>query len=333
MGLAPAAMVPEQGYAYTVALASPHPRLLRLGLGEPQAGARGAALTLIEDGRTLGPAGALHHDIRDQGGGRYALSGAELYFAASDNTDPRSNGRRYSVMVPMALTREAAWAAGLLSGLLLLVCWPTLATLATLASWATARTTAAWTTTVASASRAASVAASLAAAAMARFRPSLAAVAVSAAAGIGVAVGLPMVVVSHPLVIAPASVRPERGYAYTVEIAPPSRLLRLDLSEQAAGPRGAFLTLLENGAKLGPAGALHQDIRDQGAGRYALSHTHLYLSATDNSDPRSNGRRYALVVPMAPSPAAGCVAGLLGAVILLVRSALIRSRRRSERRT
>jgi hypothetical protein len=55
------------------------------------------------------------------------------------------------------------------------------------------------------------------------------------------------------------------------------------------------LIVYENGKKLGPAHTQHQDIRDNGSGRY--SHwggdpETLYFSSSDNTDPRTNGRNY-----------------------------------------
>ena len=50
---------------------------------------------LFEDDRPLGPAEALHDDIRQHGGGRYSLWGRSVYFSASDNSDARYNGRTY----------------------------------------------------------------------------------------------------------------------------------------------------------------------------------------------------------------------------------------------
>lgn len=56
-------------------------------------------LLLFEDGRELGPAHAPHVDIRTQGKGRFshwraALPGMGcLFFSASDNTNPSTNGR------------------------------------------------------------------------------------------------------------------------------------------------------------------------------------------------------------------------------------------------
>ena len=58
-------------------------------------------LTLLEDGKALGPAHSLHATIRTVGRGAYSYWGDEptLHFSASDNTDPNTNGRSYSVIV------------------------------------------------------------------------------------------------------------------------------------------------------------------------------------------------------------------------------------------
>lgn len=54
-------------------------------------------LMLYEDGRALGPAHAAHCAIRDTGQGRFSHWGAQIYFSASDNSDPTTNGRVYTV--------------------------------------------------------------------------------------------------------------------------------------------------------------------------------------------------------------------------------------------
>lgn len=56
-----------------------------------------SSLHLLEDGRTLGPAHALHQAIREEGAGRYSHWSGNLYFSSSDNTDPRTNHRVYEV--------------------------------------------------------------------------------------------------------------------------------------------------------------------------------------------------------------------------------------------
>lgn len=50
---------------------------------------------LFEEDRSLGPAEALHDDIRQHGCGRYSLWARRIYFSTSDNSDARYNGRTY----------------------------------------------------------------------------------------------------------------------------------------------------------------------------------------------------------------------------------------------
>jgi hypothetical protein len=63
----------------------------------------------------------------------------------------------------------------------------------------------------------------------------------------------------------------------------------------------SLLRIFENGIELGPAHSYHADIETLGQGRF--SHwestaitTALYLSTSDNTDPRTNGRKYTYVV-------------------------------------
>ncbi|WP_173983133.1 glycosyltransferase [Magnetospirillum sp. SS-4] len=54
-------------------------------------------MVVCENGRRLGPGHSLHDLIRQKGRGRYSHWGTTLYFSASDDSDPRSNGRRYTL--------------------------------------------------------------------------------------------------------------------------------------------------------------------------------------------------------------------------------------------
>jgi hypothetical protein len=60
-----------------------------------------STLRLFENVRELGPAHAAHYQIRDVGRGLFSYwsdpGGAVLRFSTSDNTDPRTNSRRYIV--------------------------------------------------------------------------------------------------------------------------------------------------------------------------------------------------------------------------------------------
>src|SRR6266545_4607572 len=64
------------------------------------------------------------------------------------------------------------------------------------------------------------------------------------------------------------------------------------------GDRSTKLT--ENGHILGPGGALHEDIRQMGQGRYSHLGGGLYFSTSDNSDPTANGRAYVVTITAKP---------------------------------
>jgi MoaA/NifB/PqqE/SkfB family radical SAM enzyme len=54
--------------------------------------------------------------------------------------------------------------------------------------------------------------------------------------------------------------------------------------------------LWEDERMLGPRESLHNEIRNLGSGRYSIWGRKIYFSSSDNTDPRRNGRRYALRV-------------------------------------
>lgn len=55
-----------------------------------------STLMLYEDGVMLGIAHSLHDHIQRYGGGRFCHWGPNLYFSASDGSDPNTNGREYA---------------------------------------------------------------------------------------------------------------------------------------------------------------------------------------------------------------------------------------------
>jgi hypothetical protein len=69
-----------------------------------RAGSQGVSrLTLLEDGKPLGPAHQMHDVIRNKGMGRFSHWGEGLHFSTSDNSDPRTNGRLYTILAPESL--------------------------------------------------------------------------------------------------------------------------------------------------------------------------------------------------------------------------------------
>lgn len=65
--------------------------------GVPSDADLGSTLVVLEDGVPLPHGHAAHDDIRTLGGGRYSHWGDTIYFATPDGSDPRHNGRAYTV--------------------------------------------------------------------------------------------------------------------------------------------------------------------------------------------------------------------------------------------
>ena len=77
------------------------------------------------------------------------------------------------------------------------------------------------------------------------------------------------------------------GFAYLTK-------LSLDIPSDLTAPSASALVLYENNIRLVPAHAPHEAIRQVGAGAYSHWGKDLFFSASDNSDPNSNGRQYSI---------------------------------------
>jgi hypothetical protein len=71
---------------------------------------RQSNLVISEDGKPLGPPHSAHFEVKEKGSGRYSHwvwpPGSMVIFSTSDNSDPRTNGRRYEIAarpVPFSL--------------------------------------------------------------------------------------------------------------------------------------------------------------------------------------------------------------------------------------
>jgi predicted dehydrogenase len=78
------------------------------------------------------------------------------------------------------------------------------------------------------------------------------------------------------------------GAMWAVPIAPALH----DRTDDERASRRSRLRLFEDGHKLGPGHALHEQIDRFGGGRYSFWKSVLYFSTHDGSDPNVNGRRY-----------------------------------------
>lgn len=65
-----------------------------------------SSFVLCEDGRPRGSGHSSHDMISNAGRGLFSHWGKQLYFSTSDNSDPRSNGRKYSLKHADALEEE-----------------------------------------------------------------------------------------------------------------------------------------------------------------------------------------------------------------------------------
>jgi hypothetical protein len=82
------------GYAYRVALPS------LASLSDTAANLTFSPTLMCEDKLVLGPPHTVHAEIVRDGWGRFSHYGDSVIFSSSDNSDPNSNGRQYTIVVP-----------------------------------------------------------------------------------------------------------------------------------------------------------------------------------------------------------------------------------------
>jgi hypothetical protein len=69
--------------------------------------------------------------------------------------------------------------------------------------------------------------------------------------------------------------------------------------DSSAAPTSSNFVLCEGSLLLGPAHSDHKIIWTDGRGRFSHWSTFIVFSASDNSDPNTNGRTYKMVQPTA----------------------------------
>ncbi len=277
--LEPVEIAPELGLAYTAHLHFASHRLLRIPTDEPASNA--SNLELAEDGKTLGPGHALHDTIRSQGAGRYSHWAGSLLFSSGDGSDPRVNGRNYSVRVQPVLVTEV-WAAVLLADIL--------------AVFFFRKQIAAFVARCANASISMARAGASALMVAGIDRPQKPSHLRKILLSAGVAATAAVLLLSwfaprFEFSLEKRLITPELGVAFTV----PLNLVigfPFYVPTDQQGSTASRLQLLENGRLLGPAHSSHADIRDKGGGRFSHWGDYLYFSTSDGTDPRTNGRTY-----------------------------------------
>jgi hypothetical protein len=99
--IASASIEEEQGAAYVVAVHLEN--FLYVLPADTTETPFSSKLAMAENGNLLGPPHSLHASIRENGGGRFSHWGNSIIFSTSDNSDPRTNGRIYSIASPTTL--------------------------------------------------------------------------------------------------------------------------------------------------------------------------------------------------------------------------------------
>ncbi|HEX8021899.1 hypothetical protein [Mucilaginibacter sp.] len=79
----------DSGFCYKIGYDLPE-------IGDSNTSPTVSKLRLFENGVELGPAHSNHNDIRNFGLGQFSHWGNSLYFSTSDNTNPLTNGRKYT---------------------------------------------------------------------------------------------------------------------------------------------------------------------------------------------------------------------------------------------
>ena len=113
-----------------------------------------------------------------------------------------------------------------------------------------------------------------------------------------------------------ADIVADGGFAYRTPVRAPAGF-RI-VGDSGAASTISRLQLREDGKLLGPDHAGHADIRQAGGGRYSHWGTGLWFSASDSSDPRTNGRSYAISARASVHPLAFAAVALFDVLVLLV---------------
>jgi hypothetical protein len=286
--VAPSLIKSSSEQAYTAPLPQPAAwagvfSLASDGVEDPHA----SRLKLFEDGFEVGPPHTAHVDIA-KGGGGYSHWGNTLYFSSTRGDNPQTSGREYRVL---AVYTPAAWLA------------PALMVLAVLAGAALLAATLGRSTFTL----------------LRRFAPPV--VYAATAAGIVLAVVVAVADLRQVQDLAPTAMHHSGGYSYAAEFSPSAHAIPFlePVRANRNSASGPNVRLLEDDERIGMPRARAELIQTLGAGRYSVTGTSILFSTPDNSDPRTNGRSYAVQERLVLSGAINvAIIVLLGISLLLL---------------
>jgi hypothetical protein len=310
------------GHAFAWRIVKPNYLPEALIAGDDLANPQSSPLQVYEQGRPIGPAHALHQDIEQAGAGRFSHWMTTLIFSASDNTDPRTNGRTYEARAPVAPPRflvaiASALAALLAAGLLARIPRAPIARVAR----AFARRAVAATRRVGTAlGRAASAIVSIwlgAITAARRIEMARPLLRVSLLLFIGV-IAWSLFPPHVTWRIDPTEVTPRAGHSFAWTLPKPALSPLAVVRSNGESSRSSQLGLYQDGHLLGPPHIADVLIADIGAGPYSHWGDAILFASADNSDPRTNGRVYEARAPVVPATWAIMAAGALFAAALVI---------------
>lgn len=168
-----------------------------------------STLKIYENGVVLGPAHSSHSDVRTSGRGKFSHWGNDLYFTASDNSDPRYNGRKYTYSISEVTESSSS--------------------------------------------------------------------------------GSTWIAASTAKIINISRVTLHTGNAYLINE-------WFGVGGDTKWNTTSTLKIFENDKELGAAHSPHHDIATYGKGRFSHFGNDLFFSSSDNTDPRTNGRKYSYTI-------------------------------------
>lgn len=247
-----------------------------------------SGLRLLEDGLALARAHALHSEIREGGRGVYSHWGGHLYFSSSDNSSPLSNGRRYTAEFPVHPAMPLLIVAAVSMALSIYLSW-------------------------------AALAAFRSAAARLLLEPSLRVKRLLTAHAPWLAVAIVSAWYIYPPVMRyqmhASDMFSGEGMSVRWKV-PDFGLFGSVESDTGQNPTASKLEVFEDGALFRAPHSYHKDVSFSGGGRYSHWSGDLFFSASDGSDPITNGRRYAASFPVNPGPLVSLCAALALVVVV-----------------
>jgi hypothetical protein len=235
--------------------------------GLPELGSEGIASDqeVLEDGRRLPGSGNVpREEIQRREPGCYLVSEDRVYFSTSDKSDPRTNGRKYSVRTPLRIGQKKALFVYSFSTLAFFLCLM-LTCLKLYGRWSIrVRVT---------------VIAGL-------FTVGVVIIVISAVLNEASIFPEPFVRLWNREVVTEIQTNGENSFWFARH--PPK-----ERTEQAY----SVAVLTENGKPLGPGNSIHENIKKVGRGAFSVWKETLIFSSSDNSDPRQNHRIYELFTP------------------------------------